>query len=85
MRFGKWVYTNIERLFPSVPVSTVWEYVDTVKNLRRELPDFVAGFDLVGQEDQGKPLKDFIEPLLTLSEGDEQVPVFYHEAETSEF
>lgn len=65
-------------------VETVWNYVAIAKELRSKFPDFVAGFDLVGQEDLGLPLKDFLEPLLSLSEGEVPVPVFYHAGETGE-
>lgn len=68
----------------SVDVETVWNYVAIAKELRSKFPDFVAGFDLVGQEDLGLPLKDFLEPLLSLSEGEVPVPVFYHAGETGE-
>ncbi|XP_037798810.1 adenosine deaminase 2-like isoform X2 [Penaeus monodon] len=66
-----------------VDVETVWNYVTIAKELRSKFPDFVAGFDLVGQEDLGLPLKDFLEPLLSLSEGEVHVPVFYHAGETA--
>ncbi|KAK8726615.1 hypothetical protein OTU49_009953, partial [Cherax quadricarinatus] len=61
--------------------STMEGYITLVKQLRAEFPDFVAGFDLVGQEDKGLPLRAFLDLLLTLS--DAQVPVFYHSGETA--
>lgn len=61
---------------------TVWGYVDLMKQLKAEYPDFVAGFDLVGQEDLGYPLNNFLEPLLSLSSGNTSIPVFYHAGET---
>ncbi|XP_042880560.1 adenosine deaminase 2-like [Penaeus japonicus] len=66
-----------------VDLETVWNYVSIAKELRSTFPDFVAGFDLVGQEDLGRPLKDFLDPLLSLSEGEVHVPVFYHTGETA--
>lgn len=60
---------------------TMEGYISLVKQLREQFPDFVAGFDLVGQEDQGLPLKDFVGSLLKLSEA--QIPVFYHSGETA--
>ncbi|XP_047472163.1 LOW QUALITY PROTEIN: adenosine deaminase 2-like [Penaeus chinensis] len=66
-----------------VDVATVWNYVTIARELRSKFPDFVAGFDLVGQEDLGLPLKDFLEPLLSLAEGEVHVPVFYHAGETA--
>ncbi|XP_063587816.1 adenosine deaminase 2-like [Penaeus indicus] len=62
---------------------TVWGYVDLMKQLKAEYPDFVAGFDLVGQEDLGYPLNNFLEPLLSLSSGNTSIPVFYHAGETA--
>ena len=59
----------------------VEEYLDTASELMAELPEFVAGFDLVGQEDKGMPLIDFIEPLLNKTEG-KNLPVFFHAGET---
>ena len=35
----------------------------------------------LGQEDKGKPLIDFIDPLLSAAE--EGIPFFYHAAETN--
>ncbi|XP_018018332.1 adenosine deaminase 2 [Hyalella azteca] len=65
-----------------VSVEQVFAYVDLVKALKTEFPEYIAGFDLVGQEDPGPPLKDFIEPLLTLQDSDPAIDVFYHAAET---
>lgn len=53
-----------------------------MKRLKAAFPDFVAGFDLVGQEDKGEPLIAFVDELLQLSEAD--IRVFYHAGETSE-
>ncbi|XP_042879327.1 adenosine deaminase 2-like [Penaeus japonicus] len=61
----------------------MWENVASARHLKELFPDFVAGFDLVGQEDKGVPLKDFLEPLLWLNEGVVSVPVFYHAGETA--
>lgn len=45
-----------------------------------ELPDFVIGFDLVGQEDLGKPLINFVDDLKQISR---QAKFFFHAGETS--
>lgn len=42
----------------------------------------MAGFDLVGQEELGRPLKDFIPQLLNLAE---DVDFFFHAGETNWF
>ncbi|KAK8401600.1 hypothetical protein O3P69_001022 [Scylla paramamosain] len=61
--------------------ATVHEYVSLMKRLKKAFPDFVAGFDLVGQEDKGEPLIAFVDELLQLSEAD--IRVFYHAGETN--
>lgn len=35
------------------------KYLDTVKAIKAKYPDFIAGFDLSGREDTGKPLYSF--------------------------
>ena len=65
----------------SVEVETVWEDAATARLLMEAFPEFVAGFDLVGEEDKGKPLIDFISPLLNISA--EHIPFFFHAGETS--
>ncbi|XP_044269145.1 adenosine deaminase 2-like [Tribolium madens] len=59
---------------------TVEDYVSITKELKQSFPEFIAGFDLVGQEDRGKPLIDFIPQLLELAETDTKF--FFHAAET---
>ena len=56
------------------------EYVSLMKQLKTKFPDFVAGFDLVGQEDKGEPLISFVDSLLQLSEAD--IKMFFHAGET---
>jgi adenosine deaminase CECR1 len=43
-------------------------------------PNVVIGFDLVGQEDKGRPLKEFAEKLLTLGK---ETHFFFHAGETN--
>jgi len=64
-----------------VDISTVWQHAALARPLMELYPDFVAGFDLVGQEDKGKPLLSFIEPLLNISA--QGVPFFFHAGETN--
>ena len=55
--------------FRNALVSTVEGYLETAFALKNEVGDFMAGFDLVGQEDKGKPLIDFVPTLLEKLEG----------------
>ncbi|XP_058798500.1 adenosine deaminase 2-like isoform X2 [Phymastichus coffea] len=55
-------------------------YLATARQLKDELPEFIAGFDLVGQEDKGYPLEKFANRLREL--GDD-VQLFFHAGETN--
>ena len=59
---------------------TVDAYLKTMLKLHDLFPDFVAGFDLVGQEDLGRPLTDYAEKLLKLPE---YIKFFFHAGETN--
>ncbi|XP_053686750.1 adenosine deaminase 2-like [Sabethes cyaneus] len=62
---------------------TVFEtFIETAKSLHEKFPTFVAGFDLVGQEDTGRPLIDFVPELLKLPES---INFFFHAGETNWF
>lgn len=51
-------------------------------NLSVEMPDFFIGFDLVGQEDLGKPLVDFAEDLLW-AKNNTGLQFYFHAGETN--
>ncbi|KYN36297.1 Adenosine deaminase CECR1 [Trachymyrmex septentrionalis] len=55
-------------------------YLKTLALLKQHLPDFIAGFDLVGQEDKGKPLTEFADKLKSI---DPSIPFFFHSGETN--
>lgn len=55
-------------------------YLETLKQLKQLYPDFVVGFDLVGQEDKGKPLIEFADKLNTV---DLNIKFFFHSGETN--
>lgn len=55
-------------------------YLKTLEQLKQRLPDFIAGFDLVGQEDKGKPLIKFADKLKSV---DPSIPFFFHSGETN--
>ncbi|KAL5291183.1 CECR1.2 family protein [Megaselia abdita] len=44
---------------------SVKEYLNKAVSLKSDFPDFMCGFDLVGQEDLGKTLQDFLPELLS--------------------
>lgn len=54
---------------------------------RQKYPEYFAGYDLVGQEDPGKPLLDYLDDLLYPSNLNSPVdlPYFFHAGETGEF
>ncbi|KAI8686326.1 hypothetical protein NCS55_00307700 [Fusarium keratoplasticum] len=51
-------------------------------------PEWIAGFDLVGEESKGRPIKDFIPELLKFQENCEaaklEIPFLFHCALTME-
>lgn len=59
------------------PVDAVVDALKTSEALMVELPDVVAGFDLVGQEDPGQPLIAFAPELASA-----KIPFFFHAGET---
>lgn len=61
--------------------NTLFEtYLSVLKALWERFPNFIAGFDLVGQEDRGRPLKDFAHNFLKLPPN---IPLFFHAGETN--
>lgn len=59
------------------PVDAVIDALKTSEALMTELPDVIAGFDLVGQEDPGQPLIAFAPELASA-----KIPFFFHAGET---
>uniref|UniRef100_T1P9Q7 Adenosine deaminase n=1 Tax=Musca domestica TaxID=7370 RepID=T1P9Q7_MUSDO len=55
-------------------------FIKTCIEIKEKYPDFVAGFDLVGQEEPGRPLKDFIPQLLNMPD---DIDFFFHAGETN--
>lgn len=66
----------------AVPEQTLYEYIDVMADLYRKYPEYVAGFDLVGQEDKAPKLVDLAEKLLQIPE---EIKFFYHAGETNWF
>lgn len=73
---SKFVYAPLK----AVPNATFEVYATVMRELSSQFPDFVAGFDLVGQEDTGRTLISFAEYLLELPDS---VRFFFHAGETN--
>lgn len=63
-----------------IDYKTIEEYLKISKELIRKFPDFVVGFDLVGQEDLGFPLISFIKQLRNVKN---DVKFYFHAGETN--
>lgn len=75
--FGaKLIYAPLRCVSPE----TVREYLKIAREINRRLPGFIAGFDLVGQEDLGQPLKAFLPELI---EAKQELNLFLHAGETN--
>jgi adenosine deaminase CECR1 len=61
-------------------IETIRKVLNFARCLKEKMPDFVAGFDLVGQEDIGKPLIDFL-PIL--EEAKDDINYYFHGGETN--
>uniref|UniRef100_A0A0A1WXA6 Adenosine deaminase n=1 Tax=Zeugodacus cucurbitae TaxID=28588 RepID=A0A0A1WXA6_ZEUCU len=66
-------HRNVER-------TRVFENFEMFKSLHKDNPNFVIGFDLVGQEDRGKPLHNFVAELAELPRS---AKFFFHAGETN--
>lgn len=56
------------------------EYIRLAVELKRTMPDFFAGFDLVGQEDRNTPLSTWIGKIQAIAD---DIPFFFHAGETN--
>nr|QHO60732.1 salivary adenosine deaminase [Sergentomyia schwetzi] len=84
-RFMRENPTFIGAKFIYAPVRVVTEpdqpaLMQKVVDLHNKYPNFMAGFDLVGQEDKGLPLIDFSKNLLSLPDS---IDFFFHAGETN--
>ncbi|CRL06743.1 CLUMA_CG019567, isoform A [Clunio marinus] len=73
---AKFIYAPIRK----VDDDTFESYLAIMQKLLKTFPDFIAGFDLVGQEDRGRPLIEYAERLLKYPEN---IKFFFHAAETN--
>ncbi|XP_037950031.1 adenosine deaminase 2-like isoform X5 [Teleopsis dalmanni] len=58
------------------------KYICTCIEIKEKYPDFVAGFDVVGQEELGRPLRDFVPQLLNVPNN---IDFYFHAGETNWF
>uniref|UniRef100_A0A3Q3MGQ7 Adenosine deaminase 2a n=1 Tax=Mastacembelus armatus TaxID=205130 RepID=A0A3Q3MGQ7_9TELE len=65
-----------------VNISVMTDAVEEAMKLRRDFPEFLAGFDLVGREDKGRPLWYFRDALSLPVERGVTLPFFFHAGET---
>jgi adenosine deaminase CECR1 len=67
------------------PEELEW-YLDECLQLKQKYPDVIAGFDLVGAEDTGRPLADYLVPLIAFQERVKELgidlPFLFHAGET---
>ena len=81
---ARFIWTTMRAFNNRMIVDSMQECIDT----KLEYPDLVAGFDLVGYENAGRPLADMLPLLLHFRKlcAQEQVniPFFFHAGETNE-
>lgn len=78
--FGARIIFTIHR---AVNSSVMARVVDEAMKLKRDFPDIMAGFDMVGREDKGRPLWYFRNELSLPSERGTVLPFFFHAGETN--
>ncbi|XP_047999194.1 adenosine deaminase 2-like [Leguminivora glycinivorella] len=64
----------------SASVEQVRESLNLARQLKKAMPCMFAGFDLVGQEDMGKPLNNFLPDLLGAKD---EINYYFHGGETN--
>ncbi|CAB4057158.1 CECR1 [Lepeophtheirus salmonis] len=74
------IYAPIRVVSPEV-VQT--KYLKTLQKLRECFPNLVRGFDLVAQEDNGKPLIEFINTLIQMKQMDPELKFVFLAGETN--
>ncbi|XP_077565581.1 adenosine deaminase 2-A [Stigmatopora nigra] len=76
---GARVIIAVHRALSASEVTTA---VQEALALRKDFPDIVAGFDLVGREDSGRPLWYFQDALSLPAKQGVDLPFFFHAGET---
>ncbi|KAF2150238.1 Metallo-dependent hydrolase [Myriangium duriaei CBS 260.36] len=76
------IWTDIRIL----PTNLIIEGMKECIAIKQKHPDLIAGYDLVGQEDTGRPLVDFLPELFwfkkAAAEAGVELPFFFHAGET---
>ncbi|XP_066156899.1 adenosine deaminase 2-like isoform X2 [Euwallacea fornicatus] len=72
----------IHCVYRGVDPTTLRTNLIQLRNYSKAYPDFIAGFDLVGLEDEGRNIVDFHEELLEFSK---DLRFFFHAGETNQF
>uniref|UniRef100_A0A1A8FU52 adenosine deaminase n=1 Tax=Nothobranchius korthausae TaxID=1143690 RepID=A0A1A8FU52_9TELE len=72
----------IATIHRGVNASVMMGAVEEAMELKKSFPDFMAGFDLVGREDRGRPLWYFRDALSLPAEKGITLPYFFHAGET---
>lgn len=73
---GKYIYAPIKM----ATNETIATYFETIRRLHKKFPNFLVGFDLVGQEDPSPPLVSFAEQILQLPD---DIKLYFHAGETN--
>ncbi|KAF1988553.1 Metallo-dependent hydrolase [Aulographum hederae CBS 113979] len=79
---GRMIWTSLRILEKRAIISDMKACIE----LKKAFPDLIAGYDLVGQEDLGRPLQDLVPELFwfkkrCMEEGVD-IPFFFHAGET---
>ena len=64
-------------------VAITTDVIEAIR-LQQKFPNSLVGFDLVGMEDQGHPLKYLLDALLYPSQHGIKLPYFFHAGETGQ-
>ncbi|WXC43850.1 hypothetical protein QX201_003593 [Fusarium graminearum] len=83
---GFWGLTTIWTSLRSWPTRTIVENMDFCIATKMAFPDLIAGYDLVGPEDMGRPLSDLLPELFWFRKQcaveNVNLPFFFHAGET---
>lgn len=79
---AKVIYTVIR----DCDVKGLEDHLEDCLAMKKEFPDIIVGFDLVGDENTLVPLKDYLEPLIRFKERQKRegvsIPYIFHAGET---